>query len=55
MLLSYNLFFTNTDSGPSLGMAIARTGVDQHAAHLDIRSQLRRGTQARVLLPLGTP
>jgi signal transduction histidine kinase len=38
-----------------LGKAIARTVVEQHGGRMDIRSQLGRGTQARVLLPLGAP
>ena len=32
-----------------------RTVVEQHGGRMDIRSQLGRGTQARVLLPLGAP
>jgi signal transduction histidine kinase len=43
------------DSGTGLGMAVARTVVEQHEGRMDIRSQLGRGTQARVLLPLGAP
>ncbi len=51
----FDLFFTTKDSGTGLGMAIARTVVEQHGGRMDIRSQLGRGTQARVLLPLGAP
>ena len=52
---AFDLFFTTKDSGTGLGMAIARTVVEQHGGRLEIRSQLGRGTQARVLLPLGAP
>ena len=36
-------------------MAIARTAVEQRGGPMDMGSQLGRCTQARVLLPLGTP
>ena len=52
---AFGFFFTTKDSGAGLGIAIARTVVEQHGGRMDIRSQLGRGTQARVLLPLGTP
>ena len=48
----FDLFFTTKDSGTGLGMAIARTVVEQHGGRMEIRSQLGRGTQVRVLLPL---
>jgi signal transduction histidine kinase len=48
---AFDLFFTTKDSGTGLGMAIARTVVEQHGGRLDIRSHWR-GTQVRVLLPL---
>jgi len=43
------------DSGTGLGVATARSVVEQHGGRMDIRSQLGRDTQARVLLPLGAP
>jgi signal transduction histidine kinase/CheY-like chemotaxis protein len=49
---AFDLFFTTKDSGTGLGMAIARTVAEQHGGRMDIRSQLGRGTQVRVLLPL---
>jgi len=52
---AFDLFFTTKDNGTGLGMAIARTVVEQHGGRLDIRSQLGRGTQVLVLLPLGAP
>jgi signal transduction histidine kinase len=52
---AFDLFFTTKDSGTGLGMAIARTVVEQHGGRMDIRSQLGRGTQVRVLLPLEEP
>ena len=50
-----DLFFTTKDSGIGFGMAIARTVVERHGARMDFRSQLGRGTQVRVLLPLEAP
>lgn len=50
-----DFFFTTKDRGTGLGIAIARAVVEQHGGRMDIRSQLGRGTQARVLLPLGAP
>ena len=47
----FDLIFTTKDSGTGLGMAIARTVVEQHGGRMDIRSQIGRGTQVRVLLP----
>jgi signal transduction histidine kinase len=52
---AFDLFFTTKDSGTGLGMAIARTVVEEHGGRLDIRSQLGRGTQVRVLLPREAP
>jgi signal transduction histidine kinase len=52
---AFDLFFTTKDSGTGLGMAIARTVVEQHGGRMDIRSQVGRGTQVRVLLPLEAP
>jgi signal transduction histidine kinase len=52
---TFDLFFTTKDSGTGLGMAIARTVVEQHGGRMDIRSQLGRGTQVRVLLPVVAP
>jgi two-component system sensor histidine kinase HydH len=52
---AFDLFFTTKDSGTGLGMAIARTVVEQHRGRMDIRSQLGRGTQVRVLVPLEAP
>jgi len=52
---TFDLFFTTKDSGTGLGMAIARTVVEQHGGRMDIRSQLGRGTEVRVLLPVVAP
>jgi two-component system sensor histidine kinase HydH len=52
---TFDLFFTTKDSGTGLGMAIARTVVEQHGGRMDIRSQIGRGTQVRVLLPVVAP
>jgi two-component system, OmpR family, phosphate regulon sensor histidine kinase PhoR len=49
---AFDLFFTTKDNGTGLGMAIARTVVEQHGGRMDIRSQVGRGTQVRVVLPL---
>ena len=52
---SFDLFFTTKESGTGLGMAIARTVVEQHGGRMDIQSQIGRGTQVRVLLPVVAP
>jgi signal transduction histidine kinase len=52
---AFDLFFTTKDTGTGLGMAIARTVVEQHGGRMDIRSQIGRGTQVRVLLPVTAP
>jgi len=49
---AFELFFTTKDNGTGLGMAIARTVVEQHGGRMEIRSRIGQGTQARVLLPL---
>ncbi|HWN90098.1 MAG TPA: ATP-binding protein [Verrucomicrobiae bacterium] len=36
-------------------MPIARSVVEQHGGRLEVRSQLGRGTQIRVLLPVEAP
>jgi signal transduction histidine kinase len=48
-----DLFFATKDSGTGLGIDITRTVVEQHGGGMGTRSQLGRGTQARVLPPLG--
>ncbi|PYM71884.1 MAG: hypothetical protein DME10_14600 [Candidatus Rokuibacteriota bacterium] len=51
----FDLFFTTKDTGTGLGMPIARSVVEQHGGRLEVRSQLGRGTQIRVLLPVEAP
>jgi two-component system sensor histidine kinase HydH len=51
----FDLFFTTKDTGTGLGMPIARSVVEQHGGRLEVRSQLGRGTQTRVLLPVEAP
>ena len=52
---AFDLFFTTKDTGTGLGMAIARTVIEQHGGRMDIRSQVGRGTQVRVALPVVAP
>ena len=52
---AFDLFFTTKDTGTGLGMAIARAVIEQHGGRIEIRSQLGRGTQVRVLLPVEAP
>jgi signal transduction histidine kinase len=52
---AFDLFFTTKDTGTGLGMAIARTVIEQHGGRIEIRSQIGRGTQVRVLLPVEAP
>jgi len=51
----FDLFFTTKDTGTGLGMPIARSVVEQHGGRLEVRSQLGRGTQIRVLVPVEAP
>jgi len=52
---AFDLFFTTKDTGTGLGMAIARSVIEQHSGRIEIRSQVGRGTQVRVLLPVEAP
>ena len=52
---AFDLFFTTKDNGTGLGMAIARTVVEEHRGRLELHSRIGRGTQVRVLLPLDAP
>ncbi|MCI0546029.1 MAG: response regulator [Candidatus Rokubacteria bacterium] len=47
----FDPFFTTKVSGTGLGMAIARSVVDRHGGHLDVQSEVGRGTRVRVHLP----
>ena len=51
----FDLFYTTKETGTGLGMAIARAVVEQHGGRIEIRSQLGRGTQVSVLLPVEGP
>jgi len=48
----FNPFFTTKDHGTGLGMAIARKIVDAHQGGIEVSSQLGRGTEFRVTLPI---
>ena len=52
---AFDLFFTTKDTGTGLGMAIARSVIEEHSGRIEIRSQIGRGTQVRVLLPVEAP
>jgi signal transduction histidine kinase len=52
---AFDLFYTTKETGTGLGMAIARSVVEQHGGRIEIRSQLGRGTQVSVLLPVEGP
>jgi len=52
---AFDLFFTTKDTGTGLGMAIARSVIEQHGGRIEIRSQIGRGTEVRVLLPVEVP
>ncbi|HYB99874.1 MAG TPA: ATP-binding protein [Candidatus Limnocylindrales bacterium] len=48
----FNPFFTTKDHGTGLGMAIAKKIVDAHQGEIEVRSQVGRGTEFRVTLPV---
>jgi signal transduction histidine kinase len=52
---AFDLFFTTKETGTGLGMAIARSVIEQHGGRIEIRSQIGRGTEVRVLLPVEVP
>jgi signal transduction histidine kinase len=52
---AFDLFYTTKETGTGLGMAIARSVVEQHGGRIEIRSQLGQGTQVSVLLPVEGP
>jgi signal transduction histidine kinase len=45
------LFFTTRPSSAGLGLAIVLAAVEAHGGHLDLRSELGRGTRVTVRLP----
>lgn len=48
----FDLFFTTKPQGTGLGMAVARSVVDQHGGELTVESAPGRGTRVRVRLPV---
>ncbi|HYC54096.1 MAG TPA: ATP-binding protein [Candidatus Binatia bacterium] len=48
----FSPFFTTKDHGTGLGMAIAKKIVDAHQGAIEVDSQLGRGTEFRVTLPV---
>jgi two-component system sensor histidine kinase PilS (NtrC family) len=46
-------FYTTKKGGIGLGLAIAKNIIEAHGGHIEVTSQLRKGTVFRVILPRG--
>ncbi|MCP4692147.1 MAG: hypothetical protein GY859_29140, partial [Desulfobacterales bacterium] len=48
----FDPFFTTKDDGSGLGLAITHGIIEQHGGAIDVRSQLKAGTEFTIKIPI---
>lgn len=49
----FDPFFTTKNTGTGLGLAVVHRIIDSHAGFIEVESQVDKGTEFRIFLPLG--